>query len=186
MDYRHAAKRRTLALGAYPAVSLALARERRDKAREQLAKGMDPSTAKREDRQAQAHVAANTFQIVARQWLAITSKKRAAITRSCRRFTNSWTGRCETYAHASDTVVMGAPGAPIDASRPRPTALPLRKARLMETPDEPQNKPAASGFSFVWYWWGFLKSSYIRPYIVQARKNPATNLIAGFPLPMRV
>ena len=82
MNYRYADKRRTLALGVYPAVSLALARERREKAREQLAKGMDPSTAKREDKQAQAYVAANTFQIVARQWLAITSKKRAAITQA--------------------------------------------------------------------------------------------------------
>ena len=35
MDYTHATRRRTLALGVYPAVSLAKARKRRDAAREQ-------------------------------------------------------------------------------------------------------------------------------------------------------
>ena len=37
MDYRFADKRNTLALGIYPAVSLAKARQRREKARELLA-----------------------------------------------------------------------------------------------------------------------------------------------------
>jgi hypothetical protein len=47
MSYRFVAKQKTLALGVYPAVSLAKARARRDKARELLADGVDPSTAKR-------------------------------------------------------------------------------------------------------------------------------------------
>jgi hypothetical protein len=34
MDYRHIGKRKTLALGVYPDVSLAKARQRREKARE--------------------------------------------------------------------------------------------------------------------------------------------------------
>jgi len=37
MDYRFNGKAKTLALGVYPAVSLAKARQRRDKARELLA-----------------------------------------------------------------------------------------------------------------------------------------------------
>ena len=82
MNYRYADKRKTLALGVYPTVSLALARDRRDKAREQLAIGLDPSTAKRDEKQAQAVMAANTFEIVARQWLAISSSKRAASTQA--------------------------------------------------------------------------------------------------------
>ena len=80
MDYTHADKRKTLALGVYPAVSLAKARARRDKARELLADGIDPSTAKKEDKQAKADAAANTFESVARDWLIKTKSKRAEIT----------------------------------------------------------------------------------------------------------
>jgi hypothetical protein len=54
MDYRFADKRKTLALGVYPEVSLAKARQRRDKARELLADGIDPGIAKREEKQAKA------------------------------------------------------------------------------------------------------------------------------------
>ena len=46
MDYRFAAKRKTLAIGVYPAVSLINARKKRDQARELLAKDIDPSMAK--------------------------------------------------------------------------------------------------------------------------------------------
>lgn len=41
MDYRHDGKRKTLAFGVYPDVSLARAREKRDEARTQLADGID-------------------------------------------------------------------------------------------------------------------------------------------------
>ena len=80
MNYRFAGKQKTLALGVYPAVSLAKARQGRDKARELLAQGTDPSTAKRDDRQATAAAAANTFEVVAREWLVKTEPERAAIT----------------------------------------------------------------------------------------------------------
>ncbi len=80
LDYTFDEKRKTLALGVYPAVSLAEARKRRDKAREQLAKGIDPGTAKREDKQAKADLAANTFELVARTWLKKTSAKRKEVT----------------------------------------------------------------------------------------------------------
>ena len=77
MNYRFADKRKTLALGVYPDVGLAKARARRDKAREQLADDTDPATAKREEKQAQADAAANTFEAVARVWLTKTASKRA-------------------------------------------------------------------------------------------------------------
>jgi integrase len=80
MSYRFTGKQKTLALGVYPAVSLLKARQRRDKARELLADGIDPSTAKQEDKQAKADAAANTFEAVARDWLVKTKAKRAAIT----------------------------------------------------------------------------------------------------------
>ena len=80
MDFTHLAKRKTLALGVYPEVSLAKARQRRDKARELLADGIDPSTAKKADKQAKADAAANTFEMVARDWLAKTAADRMPTT----------------------------------------------------------------------------------------------------------
>ena len=82
MDYRFAGKRKTLALGVYPAVSLADAREARTEARKLLAKGkgIDPSAAKQGDKLATAAAAANTFEAVARDWLIKTKAKRAEIT----------------------------------------------------------------------------------------------------------
>lgn len=69
MSYRFAGKQKLLALGVYPAVSLLKARQRRDKARELLADGIDPSTAKKEGKRADAMAAANTFELVAREFL---------------------------------------------------------------------------------------------------------------------
>ncbi len=80
LSYRFAGKQKTLALGVYPAVSLAKARERRDRARELLADGIDPSQAKREEKQTRAQEAINTFEIVARTWLQKTAANRAAST----------------------------------------------------------------------------------------------------------
>ena len=65
MSYRFNGKQKTLALGVYPAVSLLKARKKRDTAREQLADGIDPSTAKQEEKQTKAKAAANTFEKVA-------------------------------------------------------------------------------------------------------------------------
>jgi integrase len=80
MDYRFADKRKTMALGVYPAVSLLKARQRRDRAREQLADGIDPGAAKQEAKQAQAAVLANTFERVALEWLDKTKADRMAST----------------------------------------------------------------------------------------------------------
>ena len=80
MDYRHDGKRKTLALGVYPDVSLANARTRRKDARELLAEGIDPGKAKIDGKQAKAAAAANTFEIVARTWLEKTAATRAATT----------------------------------------------------------------------------------------------------------
>lgn len=68
VDYAFYQKRKTLALGVYPAVTLAEARKRREKAKEQLAHGIDPSIAKQQDRQAKAVASANTFEAVAREF----------------------------------------------------------------------------------------------------------------------
>ena len=70
MDYTHASKRKTLALGVYPEVSLAKARKRREEARELLAEGLDPSAAKRAEKLATRVAAVNTFEAVAREFHA--------------------------------------------------------------------------------------------------------------------
>lgn len=59
MDYRYADKRKTLALGVYPAVSLAQARKARDKARALLAQDIDPGVTRRVEK-AIAKTAAGT------------------------------------------------------------------------------------------------------------------------------
>lgn len=80
MNYRFADKRKTLALGIYPAVSLAKARQRRDKARELLADGIDPSTAKKEAKAEKVALSVNTFAAVALEWHAMKAKGCAATT----------------------------------------------------------------------------------------------------------
>lgn len=67
-SFRFGGKQKTLALGAYPAVSLADARRLKDGAREQLAKGIDPAVAKKEAKRAAKIAEANSFEQIAREW----------------------------------------------------------------------------------------------------------------------
>lgn len=69
-DYRFAGKRKTLALGVCPDVSLSDAREKRDTARKLLANGIDPGENRKVTKAAQADRAANSFETVAREWFA--------------------------------------------------------------------------------------------------------------------
>jgi integrase len=68
LKYRFADKEKRLALGVYPQVSLAEARERREAAKKQLSNGIDPSFAKQENKRQSALNAENTFEVVAREW----------------------------------------------------------------------------------------------------------------------
>lgn len=61
---------RTLALGVYPDISLAQARQARDKAKEQIKEGEDPVQAKRVAKRAAAIKAENSFEAIAREWHA--------------------------------------------------------------------------------------------------------------------
>ncbi|MBY0485450.1 integrase arm-type DNA-binding domain-containing protein [Nitrosomonas sp.] len=80
MDYRFVGKRKTLAIGVYPAVSLVNARKKRDEARELLAKDIDPSLTKAINKQIVRTAAENTFKAVALEWHAKTSKTWAETT----------------------------------------------------------------------------------------------------------
>lgn len=68
MKYRYAGKERRLAIGVYPEVGLRAARQVVSQAREQLARGVDPSQAKQEDKRRRRIAAVNTFEAVAREW----------------------------------------------------------------------------------------------------------------------
>ncbi len=81
-NYRYEGKRKTLALGVYPTVSLAEARKRHEKARELLSRDIDPNASKREQKQIKADLAANTFELVARAWLKKTEVTRKEITQN--------------------------------------------------------------------------------------------------------
>src|SRR6516162_6366963 len=61
LDYRFVGKRRTLALGVYPTVTLSSARARRDEARALLARYIDPSTIKKANKRAAKLTSENTF-----------------------------------------------------------------------------------------------------------------------------
>ncbi|MDO8874634.1 MAG: tyrosine-type recombinase/integrase [Pseudolabrys sp.] len=69
LNYRFAGKQKSLALGAYPTVTLADARERRDAARKLLANGTDPSVKRRLEKIAAA-AGGSTFRDVAEELLA--------------------------------------------------------------------------------------------------------------------
>jgi integrase len=67
-DYRYQGKRKTLALGVYPATTLADARDKRGRARKLLASDADPGEVKQTQKQQAKLLAANTFEAVAREW----------------------------------------------------------------------------------------------------------------------
>ena len=68
LKYRYAGKEKLLSLGAYPEVSLADARIKRDEARKLLHDGMDPGEAQEGGERARASSAANSFEAIAREW----------------------------------------------------------------------------------------------------------------------
>jgi integrase len=78
LKYRFDGKEKRLSLGVYPDVSLKDARERRDAARKLVADGIDPSENRKAQKSAHAERAANSFEVVAREWFAKYSATWAA------------------------------------------------------------------------------------------------------------
>src|SRR5262245_40189342 len=70
LKYRFGGKEKRLSLGVYPDVSLRSARDRRDESRKLLASGIDPSENRKAMKSARAERAANSFEMVAREWFA--------------------------------------------------------------------------------------------------------------------
>lgn len=78
LKYRYGGKEKLLALGRYPEVTLKDARERRDGARRLLANDVDPGENRKQQKAAKAERGANSFEAVAREWLAKNSPTWAA------------------------------------------------------------------------------------------------------------
>lgn len=115
MDYRFLGKRKTLALGVYPEVSLAKARSRRQEAREMLADDIDPGAAKRERRDAKRIASEHTFEAVAQSWLAKSKAVRAVSTQE----------KVENWLIKNIFPVIGK--LPISAIKPRDVLVAVQK-----------------------------------------------------------
>lgn len=70
LAYRFNGKQKTLALGVYPEVSLSAARDRRLAARTLLANDIDPGIERKIQSAAKVEQNANTFEHIAREWIA--------------------------------------------------------------------------------------------------------------------
>jgi len=68
--YRFDGKEKLLSLGTYPDVPLASARAKRDEVRKLLAEGTDPSEQRKAKKATRVGLAANTFEVIGRQWYA--------------------------------------------------------------------------------------------------------------------
>lgn len=76
LKYRFEGKEKLLSLGVYPEIALKTARERRDEMRRLLADGIDPSENRKATKSAKVESAANSFEVVAREWY---SKKKGSL-----------------------------------------------------------------------------------------------------------
>ncbi|RWO00947.1 integrase arm-type DNA-binding domain-containing protein [Mesorhizobium sp.] len=87
LAYRCDGKQKTLALGAYPAVSLANARQRRDGAKKLLASGIDPSQQAKTDKLNRQASSASTFDAIADEFLSKVEREgKAAATLTKKRW----------------------------------------------------------------------------------------------------
>ncbi len=78
LRYHFAGKEKMLSLGIYPAVSLMEAREACETAQNLIARGTDPSTHRKEEKEAAKQAAANSFEAVALEWLERQTDKAEA------------------------------------------------------------------------------------------------------------
>ena len=80
LKYSYCGKEKRLALGVYPEVSLAEARQRRDAARTILRDGRDPSAERKADKLRAVLSAETTFEAIGREWLETQRRKLAPST----------------------------------------------------------------------------------------------------------
>lgn len=75
LRYRFQGTEKMIGLGTYPDVSLSMTRERRDAARRLLADGKDPSAERQAEKRAREAAGKNTFEVIARSYLAQLARK---------------------------------------------------------------------------------------------------------------
>jgi hypothetical protein len=78
LRFRFGGKPNMMSLGPYPAVSLLQARRKRDRVKEQLAAGINPSLTRKLEKLANSAAAQNTFGAVADEYLANLKRNDAA------------------------------------------------------------------------------------------------------------
>lgn len=87
LKYRFEGKEKLLALGTYPSTGLADARDKRDAARKLLQAGIDPSAQRKAAKVAGTERAANSFAVIAEEWLAKQAGRMAPATLEKARWT---------------------------------------------------------------------------------------------------
>jgi len=97
LKYRFGGKEKRLSFGTYPDTSLADARSQRDEARKLLHAGIDPSAQRKAAKAAGAAKAANSFAVIAAEWLAKQATHMSPATLKKARWTlddlvNPWIG----------------------------------------------------------------------------------------------
>ncbi len=97
--YHFQSKEKLLAIGVYPVVSLAEARETRDQAKKQIANGVDPSVFKKTTKQGLKTAVEGQFEFVAREWHLKNSKHWTAshselVIRKLENYIFPWLGSC--------------------------------------------------------------------------------------------
>ncbi|WP_136418253.1 Arm DNA-binding domain-containing protein [Herbaspirillum sp. ST 5-3] len=100
MSYRRLGKQRRLVLGAYPGVSLAMARTARDRIRRLLAEGKDPAVVLREERmrERERQAAGRTFRLALNEAGELTIDK----PHSCMRLNASQVGALRAFLIATN------------------------------------------------------------------------------------
>lgn len=68
LKYRFLGKQKKLSIGKYPIITLSEARNQRDEAKRILSQGLDPCAVKQNLKQNALDEAANTFEVIAREW----------------------------------------------------------------------------------------------------------------------
>ena len=81
LKYRFRGIEKKLSFGVYPAVSLKMAREKRDEARKLIAAGVDPSAHRKAAKRAAIERSENTLESLAREWLSNRSTRWSESTR---------------------------------------------------------------------------------------------------------
>jgi hypothetical protein len=74
-QYRYLGKLKVLSFGTYPYISLSEARDKRIAAKKLLIEGIDPSTAKKDDKRLKRFNNNNTFEAVAKEWFELNKHK---------------------------------------------------------------------------------------------------------------